>query len=102
MSILDFEDDARIDALEPVKATCTNSDLIVTLANGQSIINPLWKYPRLLNASPEQRAHYEISPFGVHWPDVDEDLSVRGLIKGVAAPGAVPPARTPEPADPAL
>ena len=94
MRILDFDTDDTLEALEPVEAGCTDTHLTVTLANGQTITNPLWKYPRLLKASPDQRAHYELSPFGVHWPDIDEDLSVRGLIKGNAAPGAVPPSGT--------
>lgn len=91
MRILDLDSDEILDALEPVSAECTATHLTVTLANGQAITNPLWKYPRLLDATPKQRAHYELSAFGVHWPDVDEDLSVRGLIKGASAPGAVPP-----------
>ena len=92
MNILDLEE--HLEVLEPVSAHCTDTELTVTLMNGQAITNPLWKYPRLLNATPEQRANVECSSFGIHWPDVDEDLSVRGLIKGNAAPGAVPPTPT--------
>lgn len=99
MTTLDFDKDEMLDALEPLKAECTATHLTVTLANGQAVTNPLWKYPRLLAATPEQRQHYELSPFGVHWPDIDEDLSVRGLIKGNLAPGAVPPVKTAEPAE---
>ena len=90
MNILEDE----LEGLEPVHAACTDTDLIVTLANGQKIVTPLWWYPRLFNATPEQRARYELSPFGVHWPDVDEDLSIDGMLKGMKAPGA----REPEPA----
>jgi hypothetical protein len=51
----------------------------------------LWYYPRLLNATPDQRSHYEIMPMGIHWPDVDEDLSIQGLLQGIKAPGAINP-----------
>ncbi|NBC31422.1 MAG: DUF2442 domain-containing protein [Alphaproteobacteria bacterium] len=99
MSILDSDNDELLDALEPVEAACTDTHLTVTLANGQAVTNPLWKYPRLLNATPAQRRHYELSPFGIHWPGIDEDLSVRGLIKGNPAPGAVPPGTPSDPTE---
>jgi hypothetical protein len=83
--------DEDLEALEPVRAECTETDLVVVLANGQKIVTPLWWYPRLLAATPAQRAHYELSPFGVHWPGVDEDLSVEGMLKGMKAPGAREP-----------
>lgn len=86
--------DEDLQALEPVQATCTDTELIVTLANGQKIVTPLWWYPRLLQAAPQQRARYELSPFGVHWPDIDEDLSIEAMLMGSKAPGA----RQPEPA----
>lgn len=88
MSISDDE----LDALEPVQALCTDSELIVTLANGRKIVTSLWWYPRLLNASPTERARHELSAFGVHWPDLDEDLSVAGMLRGSKAPGAKEPA----------
>ena len=82
----------ELEAMEPVQAACTETEPVVTLANGQKVVTPLWWYPRLLNASPQQRAHYELSPFGVHWPDVDEDLSIEGMLVGSKAPGAKEPA----------
>jgi hypothetical protein len=88
-----ISDDA-LEAKEPVDAACTDPELIVTLANGQKVITPLWWYPRLLDATPAQRANFELSPFGVHWPDIDEDLSVAGMLVGSKAPDA----RQPEPA----
>lgn len=87
MSILD---DITGSNLVPVSVHCTDTSLIVTLQGGQSITNALTKYPRLLHASPEERANVELSPFGVHWPDIDEDLSIHGLIKGNASPDALP------------
>jgi hypothetical protein len=83
--------DEELEALEPVHAQCTAMELAVTLANGQKIMTPLWWYPRLNAATPEQRARYELSPFGVHWPEVDEDLSIDGMLKGAKAPGAKQP-----------
>jgi hypothetical protein len=59
------------------------------LADGRSISVPLAWYPRLLHASPEQRANFEISGggYGIHWPDLDEDLSSEGMLRGAPAPG---------------
>ena len=57
----------------------TASDLVVTLADGRKIATPLDWYPRLKRASAAQRANYEIMPMGIHWPDIDEDLSVAGV-----------------------
>ena len=61
--------------------------LIVDLMDGRSISAPLAWYPRLVNASVEQRTHWEKcgGGFGIHWPDVDEDLSTEGLLRGAPA-----------------
>ncbi|MGI9450206.1 MAG: DUF2442 domain-containing protein [Geminicoccaceae bacterium] len=61
------------------------------MIKGQKIVTPLWWYPRLLQATPAQRAKVELSRYGVHWPDVDEDLSVEGMLVGAKAPGARKP-----------
>ena len=74
-----------------VKAVrCTDDELIVQLVDGRTISAPLVWYPRLLNATPKQRANWEIAGggFGIHWPDIDEDLSTEGLLAGSPAPGA--------------
>ena len=81
-----------LDALEPVAVDCTDTELRVTLADGATVATPLWWYPRLLKATPAQRANVELMAFGVHWPEIDEDLSVEGMLKGWKAKGAVPPA----------
>jgi hypothetical protein len=60
----------------------TATELVVTLADGRKIVTPLAWYPRLQQGSPAQRAHYEIMPMGIHWPDIDEDLSIAGMLKG--------------------
>lgn len=57
----------------------------VTFTDGRVLSVPLVWFPRLRQATPEQRARYEIGGGGVslHWPDLDEDLSVAGLMAGV-------------------
>jgi len=60
----------------------------VDLADGRTITAPLAWYPRLLDATPAQRAKWEVcgGGFGIHWPEIDEDLSTQGLLEGVPAP----------------
>ena len=72
--------------------------LIVDLMDGRTISAPLWWYPRLAKASPEQRAKGEVLPFGdaVGWEEIDEYISAKALIIGGAAPGAIPPAQAAE------
>ena len=62
----------------------------VDLWDGRTITVPLAWYPRLLHATAEQRARWEIcgAGFGIHWPELDEDLSSEGLLRGAPAPGA--------------
>ncbi len=64
--------------------------LSVDLADGRTITVPLVWYPRLLHATPAQRANWEIvgAGYGIHWPDIDEDLSSEGLLRGAPAPHA--------------
>lgn len=62
----------------------TATELVVTLADGRKIATPLDWYPRLAGATAEQRANFEIMPMGIHWPDIDEDLSIAGMLKGRA------------------
>lgn len=63
----------------------TEDELCVTLADGRRIVAPLRWFPRLLRATREERANYELlgDGIGIHWPEVDEDLSVAGLLQGV-------------------
>lgn len=69
---------------------CDEHSLIVDLMDGRSISVPLAWYPRLLHATAEQRAKWEIAGggYGIHWPDIDEDLSSEGLLRGAPAPKA--------------
>lgn len=66
---------------------CTEDLLIVDLVDGRTISVPLAWYPRLLQATPEQRSNWQIGGggFGIHWPDIDEDLSTQGLLRGLPA-----------------
>ena len=70
----------------------TNDELIVSLADGRKLSVPIAWYPRLVNATPAQRRNWELIGPGVgfHWPDVDEDLSVEGMLRGAPAPGIRP------------
>jgi Protein of unknown function (DUF2442) len=71
-----------------VDVEVTEDELKVALLDGRTITVPLAWYPRLLHATPPQRANWKIAGagFGIHWPDVDEDLSVEGLLRGAPAP----------------
>jgi hypothetical protein len=57
----------------------------VTFTDGRLLVVPLSWFPLLLEATPEQRSKYEIGGGGVslHWPEIDEDLSIAGLMAGV-------------------
>jgi len=81
---------ARISDTRVADVRCTNDDLIVDLMDGRTISVPLAWYPRLASATPEQRANWEIcgGGYGIHWPQVDEDLSTEGLLRGAPAPRA--------------
>ena len=65
----------------------TEDTMAVDLMDGRTIIVPLVWYPTLFEASPEQRQNWEISGagYGIHWPDLDEDLSTEGLLRGAPA-----------------
>ena len=68
----------------------SDDSMSVDLADGRTITVPLAWYPRLLHATPSQRANWKIAGagYGIHWPDVDEDLSSEGLLRGAPAPRA--------------
>ena len=75
----------------PTAAHCDAEHLTVTLAAGRSVATPLWWYPRLLNASPAARARIELMPMGTHWPEIDEDISVASMLRGLCASQAERP-----------
>ena len=66
----------------------TDEALIVQLKDGREIHAPLSWFPRLQRATEEQRSKWESSAagYGIHWPLIDEDLSVDGLLRGEPAP----------------
>ncbi len=68
--------------------TVSDDALSVSLRDGRVISVPLVWYPRLLNATVAQRRNWKIAGggYGVHWPEVDEDLSTEGLLRGAPAP----------------
>ena len=73
---------------ERIKAVRLTQDaLAVDLVDGRTIVVPLAWYPRLLDATPEQRHNWQLSGagYGIHWPDLDEDLSAEGLLRGAPA-----------------
>ncbi len=65
-----------------------DASLIVDLMDGRTISVPLAWYPRLLHATVEQRAAWEKAGagYGIHWSEIDEDLSTEGLLRGAPAP----------------
>ena len=66
------------------KLTFSNDAMSVRLADGRTLIVPLAWYPRLQHGSAKERQNYEIIGEGeyIHWPDLDEDLTVVGLLEG--------------------
>ena len=72
-----------------VKDVSIDADqLSVALFDGRTISVPLAWYPRLADATPAERANFVIAGggYGIHWPDLDEDLSTEGLLHGAPAP----------------
>jgi len=66
----------------------SDDSLTVDLMDGRTISVPLLWYPRLLAGTSEQRANWKpcAAGYGIHWPDLDEDLSTEGLLRGAPAP----------------
>jgi hypothetical protein len=74
---------------ERVEAVYFSRDsLIVDLVDGRTISVPLVWYPKLFKATLKQRSHWLIcgGGYGIHWPEIDEDLSTAGLLRGAPAP----------------
>ena len=68
---------------------CVDYNLIFVLKDGRTILVSLAWYPRLFEATPEQRAHWEtsVAGYGIHRPDVNEHLSTERLLRGASALG---------------
>ena len=76
-----------ISSISPVTAVsvhCTSDELITTLADGRKLHVPIVWFPRLAQATDAQRAEFELlgNGEGIHWSQIDEDISVAGLLKG--------------------
>ena len=56
--------------------------IVIEMNSGLEIRFPISENKRLRNGTPEQLNSIEVSPFGLHWPELDEDLSLRGLLDG--------------------
>ena len=59
-----------------------NGMVVVTMRSGLEVRFPVALNPRLAQGTPQELEHIEISPFGLHWPDLDESLSIRGILAG--------------------
>ena len=66
----------------PVEATHENGEIRIKMQSGDVLSFPVAGNPRLEGQSHEVLSDIEVSPFGLHWPQVDEDLSMRGIIGG--------------------
>lgn len=82
MGILALSADERVSDVR-----VTDETLTVDLMDGRTIAVPLLWYPRLFAATPEQRSHWQVcgAGYGIHWPDIDEDLNTEGLLRGAPA-----------------
>lgn len=71
-------------ALRATAVRLSGDTLTVDLADGRSLSAPLAWYPRLLQGTPTERANFRLigSGEGIHWPDLDEDISVEGILSG--------------------
>ncbi|MBF0181122.1 MAG: DUF2442 domain-containing protein [Magnetococcales bacterium] len=83
MGILAIRADERVSDVE-----CTDDSIIVRLQDGRTISVPLAWFPRLAMATQAQRSQWEVcgGGYGIHWEEIDEDLSTEGLLRGAPAP----------------
>jgi len=83
MGTLALNADERVDSV-----AFSDDSLIVGLKDGRQISVPIEWFPRLSGATPAELANWEIcgGGFGIHWSDLDEDLSTEGLLRGAPAP----------------
>lgn len=74
----------EVNVPEAMTVSATEDTLTAELADGRTISIPLPWYPRLVHASPEERSNWELigGGQGINWPDLDEDISVEGLLAG--------------------
>ncbi len=74
----------ELHAARAVKVSVTDSVLRVELADGRTLVVPTAWYPRLAHGNPRERSHWQLigRGIGIHWPDLDEDISIEGLLAG--------------------
>ena len=65
---------------KPQSAELLNGVIVLMMCIGSEVRFPAVLNPRLARGTPQELANIELSPFGVHWPDLDEDLSIRGIL----------------------
>lgn len=70
---------SRNNMLEVVKIWLTDTAVCIRTKDGREASEPFARYPRLANASPDDRADFILSPFGIHWQKIDEDLCFDGF-----------------------
>ena len=68
-----------------IGVTVSDDTLSVDLEDGRSVAAPIGWYPRLAHGTPAERANFQIggAGYGIHWPDLDEDIGVEGLLLGL-------------------
>jgi len=73
-----------LQAVKALDVSVTDDILTVDLADGRTLSAPLTWYPRLLHGTPEERRNWRLirGGVGIHWPDLDEDISIEGLLLG--------------------
>jgi len=77
----------RVPIAHAQEVTVTEDTIAVELSDGRSISAPLAWYPRLVHGTPEERANWRLvgQGTGIHWPTLDEDISVENLLAGQAS-----------------
>jgi len=73
-----------LQAAKALDVSLTDDTLTVDLADGRTLSVPLTWYPRLLHGTPEERRNWRLigAGAGIHWPDLDEDIGIDGLLLG--------------------
>lgn len=80
------QNDKPREADGPVSVHISDGMLRVQLQDGREIATPLEWYPALMQATPEQQSNVEFSLSGIYWLDLDEDLSIAGMLRGIRPP----------------
>jgi len=82
IEVLSFRSGMSILTDSARSAVFRDGHIIISMESGAKIRFPVAENPRLARGTAKQLSRIEISPFGIHWPDLDEDLSFRGLLAG--------------------